>query len=98
MQDLDLIYTHFQSQGLMILSVLSPTPENLFDVNHYLVSRSFHPPVLLDDNGKVGKQFHIDGVPRTFVFDRDGKLVGVSIGLCTQRQFFAMLAKGGLHP
>jgi peroxiredoxin len=98
MQDLDLIYTHFQAQGLVILSVISPTPENLFDLNRFLVARGFHPPVLLDDNGKVGKQFHIDGVPRTFVFDRDGKLVGVSIGLCTQRQFFAMLAKGGLHP
>jgi peroxiredoxin len=98
MEDLDLIYTHFQSQGLVILSILSPTPENLFDVNHFLVQKSYHPPVPLDDGGKVAKLFHIDGVPRNFVFDRDGKLVGQSLDLCTQRQFFTMLSKAGLHP
>lgn len=98
MTDLDLIYTHYQSQGLVILSVVSPTPESLFDMNHYLLGRSYHPPVLLDDKGKIGAMFHIDGVPRTFVFDRDGKLVAESIDLSTQRQLFGMLATAGLHP
>jgi hypothetical protein len=67
-------------------------------MNHYLLGRSYHPPVLLDDKGKIGAMFHIDGVPRTFVFDRDGKLVAESIDLSTQRQLFGMLATAGLHP
>jgi thiol-disulfide isomerase/thioredoxin len=98
MTDLDLIYTHYQSQGLVILSVVSPTPESVFDMNRYLLGRNYHPPVLLDDRGKVGAVFHIDGVPRTFVFDRDGKLVAESISVSTQRQLFGMLAAAGLHP
>jgi peroxiredoxin len=98
MQDLDLIYTHFESQGLVVLSIISPTPDDLLDLNHFLVSSSYHPRVLLDDKGKVAAMFHVDSQPKTFVFDRDGKLVGESINYCTQRQFFAMLAKGGLHP
>ena len=95
MQDLDLIYTHYQQQGLVVLSI---TNENPFQVNNYLSPLGYHPPVLTDDGGKVAKQFHVDGLPRTFVFDRDGKLVAESIDMRTQRQFFAMLAKAGLQP
>jgi hypothetical protein len=46
----------------------------------------------------VHKLFHITGIPRTYVFDREGKLAGVGIDQCTQRQFFAMLAAAGLQP
>ena len=95
MQDLDLIYTHYQQQGLVILSI---TNENPFQVNTFLSPLGYHPPVLIDDGGKVAKQFHVDGLPRTFIFDRDGKLVAESIDMRTQRQFFAMLAKAGLQP
>jgi peroxiredoxin len=97
MLDLDLIYTHFQSQGLVILSVIT-TPDDLLDLNHLVTYLNYHPPVLLDNGGKVGQAFHIDSRPRSFVFDRDGKLVAQSLDICTQRQFFTMLAKAGLHP
>lgn len=100
MQDLDLIYTHYQQQGLVILSISS---ENPFAINKYLNSRGYHPAVLIDDGNKVGKEFHVDqlhpeGLPRTFVFNRDGKLVAESLGSCTQHQFFTMLATAGLQP
>jgi peroxiredoxin len=95
MADLDLIYTHYQSQGLVILSLSS---ENPFTVNQFLNQKSYHPAVLIDDGARVAKQFHVDGLPRTFVFDRDGKLVAEAIDMRTQRQFFTMLATAGLQP
>jgi thiol-disulfide isomerase/thioredoxin len=95
MQDLDLIYTHYQQQGLVILSI---TDENPVSVNQSLSRMNYHPEVLIDDSDKVGKAFHVDGVPRTFVFDRDGKLAAESIDMCTQMQFFSMLRKAGLEP
>lgn len=100
MQDLDLIYTHYQQQGLAILSI---TGDNPFTVATYLRSKDYHPTVLFDDGGKVGKEFHVDelheeGLPRTFVFDRNGKLIAESVGACTQRQFFGMLGAAGLKP
>jgi peroxiredoxin len=95
MPDLDAIYTHFQSQGLVVLSI---SDEDAFKVASYIGPTRYHPPVLLDTGGKVAKQFHIDGIPKTFVFDRDGKLVAQSIDMRTQHQFLTMLAKAGLHP
>jgi peroxiredoxin len=96
MTDLDVIYTHYQPEGLIILSL---TNENPFKVNSFIVGHgAYHPPVLLDDGGKVAKEFHVDGLPRTFVFDREGKLVAESIDMRTQRQFFMMLGKAGLQP
>jgi len=95
MADLDLIYTHYQSQGLVVLSISS---ENAFTVNKYVRGIGYHPPVLLDDGAKIAKQFHVDGIPRTFVFDREGKLVAEATDMRTQRQFFGMLAAAGLKP
>jgi peroxiredoxin len=97
MADLDLIDAHYQSQGLEILSV---TDEPGFNVTMYLNKHDgvYHPTVLFDPGNKVAKQFHVDALPRTFVFDRDGKLVAESVNVRGQRQLFEMLAKAGLHP
>ena len=94
MPDLDAIYAHFQSQGLVILSLSDEDP---FKVNSFIGPTGYHPPVLLDTGGKVAKQFHVDGIPKSFVFDREGKLVAQSIDMRTQRQFLTMLAAAGLH-
>lgn len=95
MPDLDAIYTHFESQGLVVLSI---TDEDPFKVEQLIGAWSYHPPVLIDTGGKVAKEFHINGIPQSFVFDRNGKLVARSIDMCTQHQFLTMLSKAGLHP
>jgi peroxiredoxin len=95
MPDLDAIYTHFESQGLVILSLSS---EDMFKVGTFISKTDYHPPVLLDTGGKAAEAFHVTGIPRSFVFDRNGKLVAESIDMRTQHQFLMMLAKAGLHP
>jgi peroxiredoxin len=100
MQDLDLIYTHYQAQGLEVLSI---TGDNPFRASAYLASKGYHPTVLFDIDGKVGKAYHVDelrpeGMPRTFVYNREGKLVAQSIDVSTQRQLFTMLGLAGLQP
>ena len=94
MPNLDAIYTHYKSQGLVVLSI---TDEDSFKV-HQFIGSWYHPPVLLDRDSAVHKAYHITGIPRTYVFDRDGKLVGVGIDQCTQQQFFRLLAAAGLKP
>jgi thiol-disulfide isomerase/thioredoxin len=94
MPDLDRIYTHFESQGLVVLSI---TDEDSSKVSSFLAPASYHPPVLLDPDGKVHKLFHVEGIPRTFVFNREGKLVAEAIDQRTLRQFLGMLQKTDLH-
>jgi thiol-disulfide isomerase/thioredoxin len=101
MPDLDGIYTQFQSQGLVVLSISDEsmfTIGSYFHPNPYVTPINYHPPILLDTGGKVAKQFHVDSIPKTFVFDREGKLVAQSIDMRTRRQFLDMLGMAGLHP
>jgi thiol-disulfide isomerase/thioredoxin len=93
MPDLDAIYTHFKDQ----LVILSITDEDMFKVGTFINQANYHPPVLLDSERKVAKMYHVDGIPKSFVYDRDGKLVDESIDELTQKQFLMMLAKAGLH-
>lgn len=73
MPSLDAIYTQFGSKGLEVLSI---TDEDPIKVSKFLARTDYHPPVLIDTDDAVHKRFHIEGIPHTFVFDRDGKLVG----------------------
>jgi thiol-disulfide isomerase/thioredoxin len=92
---LDAIYTHYQSEGLVVLSITDETP---LTVVPFLTGKAYNPPVLIDSSGAVHKQFHIIGIPKTYVFDRDGKLVGETIDQATQKQFFSLLSQAGLKP
>jgi thiol-disulfide isomerase/thioredoxin len=95
MPSLDALYTRFQDQGLVVLSI---TSEPGFKVSSFLGASNYHPPVLLDTDGSVFKKFHIEGIPRTFIFNRDGKLVGETIDQSSWRQFLQILSKTDLHP
>lgn len=92
---LDAIYTHFQDQGLVVLSI---SAEDGLKVGSFLSGANYHPPVLIDTGGHVFQTFHIAGIPRTFLFDRNGKLIAEAIDQRSQRQFLMMLSKTDLHP
>lgn len=92
---LDALYTHFQDQGLVVLSISS---EDGLKVASFLSGSNYHPPVLIDFGNKVFDMYHITGIPRTFLFDRNGKLIAEAIDQRSQRQFLMMLSKTDLHP
>jgi thiol-disulfide isomerase/thioredoxin len=100
MGGLDAIYTHLESQGLVVLAI---DPEEVPSSDPFLIAKTvepmnFHPTVLLDPGSKVANQFHVDGgFPKSFLFDREGKLVATAIDMRTQRQFLLMLAQAGIH-
>ena len=94
MPALDAIYTHLESQGVVVLSI---TSENGFKVAQFLQPTSYHPPVLLDEGGKVLKEFHIVFIPKTFVFDREGKLAAQSMDQSSLNQLLAMVKKADLQ-
>jgi peroxiredoxin len=91
--DLESLYKQFSGQGLVILGI---SDEEDAKVRPFAQQYDMSYPVLLDPGGKVNKLFRIEGIPKTFVFDRDGKLVTESIDMRTRSQFLAMLAQAGL--
>jgi peroxiredoxin len=93
MPDLDKLNARFGKSGLVVLSI---SDEDKAKVAPFIASSGYRPVVLLDPGDVVEKQFHIEGIPKTFLFDRSGKLVGATIDQSTERQFLELLAKADL--
>ena len=83
----------FKDQGLVILAI---SDEDAGKVQPFIAQQKVTYPILLDPGRKVNELFQIEGIPKTFVYDRNGKLVAQSIDMRTRRQFLEMLAQAGL--
>jgi thiol-disulfide isomerase/thioredoxin len=94
MPDLDALYKRFKDQGLVILAI---DDEEVGKIKPYLAEHPVTYPILLDPGRKTNVSFHVDGIPKSFVYDREGKLVAQSIDMRTQKQFLEMLAQAGLR-
>jgi peroxiredoxin len=94
MPDLETLYKRFKDQGFVILGI---SDEESPKVKELLAELKVSYPILLDPGRKVNELFRVDGIPKNFVYDRNGKLVAQSIDMRTQKQFLVMLAQAGLH-
>ncbi len=94
MPDLETLYGRFGSKGLVVLGI---SDEEAAKVEPFIREHKLSFPVLLDPGRKVNEMFVVEGIPKSFVYDRDGKLVAQSIDMRTQKQFLEMLSKAGLE-
>jgi peroxiredoxin len=94
MPDLETLYKQFKEQGLVILAI---SDEEESKVKPFIAEQKVTYPILLDPGRKVNELFEIEGIPKTFVYDRSGKLVAQSIDMRTRKQFLGMLAQAGLQ-
>jgi peroxiredoxin len=92
--DLETLYKRFKDQDLVVLAI---SDENAAKVQPFIDQAKVAYPVLLDPGRKVNNLFQVDGIPKSFVYDRTGKLVAQSIDMRTQKQFLAMLSAAGLQ-
>jgi len=94
MPDLDALYGRFAAKGFVVLGI---SDEEADKVAPFIREHKVSFPVLLDPKSKVHEMFVVEGIPKSFVYDREGKLVAQSIDMRTQKQFLEMLAKAGLE-
>ena len=94
MPDLQALYDKYKGQGLVVLSI---SDEEAAKVNPFVAERKITYPVLLDPGRKVNDAFVVEGIPKSFVYDREGKLVAQSIDMRTRSQFQLMLGAAGLQ-
>ena len=94
MPDLELVQERFKDQGFVVLAI---SDEEQDKVKPFITEHKITYPVLLDPGRKVNDLFQVEGIPKSFVYDRDGKLVAQSIDMRTQKQFLQMLGQAGLQ-
>ncbi len=94
MPDLEALYGRFGLKGLVVLGI---SDEEVAKVEPFIRERKVSFPVLLDPGRTVNDLFVVNGIPKSFVYDREGKLVAQSIDMRTQKQFLEMLGKAGLE-
>jgi peroxiredoxin len=94
MPDLETLYQEFKDQGLLILAI---SDEDISKVKPFIAEHNTTYPILLDPGSKVHKSFVVEGIPKSFLYDREGKLVAEAIDMRTRRQFLGMLAQAGLR-
>ena len=94
MPDLESIYKRFKKDGLIVLAI---SDEEAGKVKQFVDEYGLSYPILLDSDKSVHKQYTIEGLPRSFVYDRDGKLIAQAIDMRTKKQFLDMLELAGLH-
>ena len=74
MPDMEKLYQLLSQKGLVVLAVSDEKRETVED---FLKKQNYTFPVLLDPDGKVNAAFGIEGIPNSFLFDRQGKLLQV---------------------
>ncbi len=94
MPDLNALYEKYKGQGFVVLAI-SDEPEN--KVRPFIEQGGYHYPILLDPDRAVNKAFIVEGIPKSFVYDREGKLVAQAIDMRTKRQFLELLKAGGIQ-
>lgn len=94
MPDLDTLYKRFKDQGLVVLAI---SDEEEAKVRAFLKTQPVSYPVMLDKGRQVNELYRVEGIPKTYIYGRDGKLVTESIDMRTRAQFLAMLGQAGIR-
>jgi peroxiredoxin len=92
--DLEATYRRFESTNFVLIAI---TDEDASTVKKFLADHPLSYPILLDPGGIVKKDFGVTGIPKSFVFGRDGRLVAETIDRPTEKQLLDMLGQAGLR-
>jgi peroxiredoxin len=94
MPDMEKLYRKFESRGLIVLAVSDEKRET---VEGFLAKTPYSFAVLLDPDRKVHSAFGVEGIPKSFLFDREGRMAALAIDMRTEAQFMELLRRAGLE-
>jgi len=93
MPDMEKLFREYESKGLTVLAV---SDEDRKTVEDYLQKNPYTFPVLLDPGRKANTAFMIEGIPKSFIFDREGRLAAQAMDMRSEAQFRELLKLAGL--
>ncbi|HYW47129.1 MAG TPA: TlpA disulfide reductase family protein [Bryobacteraceae bacterium] len=94
MPDMEKLYRAFEKKGFTVLAISDEARET---VAGYLQKQDYTFPILLDPGGTAHAAFGVSGIPKSFLFDREGNLAAEAMDMRTERQFLEMLKSAGLE-
>jgi peroxiredoxin len=94
MPDMEKLYRSYEAKGLTVVAV---SDENRATVEQFLAKNHYSFPVALDPDRKVNASFDVEGIPKSFIFDREGRLAAQAIDMRTESQFMELLKMAGLE-
>lgn len=94
MPDLERLYQRFHAQGLVVLAI---SGDKASDLRNYLAEQKVSFPLLVDPDDKVRERFRVAGIPKTFLYDREGRLAGQTLDRPTASGWIALLNRAGLR-
>src|SRR3954447_2191332 len=93
MPDLQALFDKYKNKGVIVFSI---SDEEEKKIKPFIQAQNITYPVMLDPGRKVHELFQVEGIPKSFVYDREGHLVAQSIDMRTRSQFEGMLGAAGL--
>jgi peroxiredoxin len=93
MPDMEKLSRAFAGKGLVVLAVSDEPRET---VAPFIEKAGYSFPVLLDPERKVHDAFDVSGIPKSFIFDREGRIAALAIDMRTEAQFRELLKRAGL--
>ncbi|WP_051670004.1 TlpA disulfide reductase family protein [Bryobacter aggregatus] len=94
MPDLDWLQKKYASKGLVILAI---SDEEEAKIRSYLSDKNFKFPILRDAGKAVSTYMGIEAIPKSFFYNREGKLVAHAIDMRTRAQFLNLLRRTGIE-
>jgi len=94
MPELEQLYQRFRAQGLVVLAI---SGDDAADLRKYAAAEKFSFPLLLDPDNKVAQMFRVTGIPKTFLYDREGHLAGQTLDSPSASGWIELLRLAGLR-
>jgi cytochrome c biogenesis protein CcmG/thiol:disulfide interchange protein DsbE len=89
---LDRIGRRLEADGTGTVLLVS-SMDALRDAKRFVAAHDLAMPVLADRRGLLARDYALNGLPSTFVIDREGRVVAISRGLATRRFLDAAIAR-----
>ena len=73
-------YRDYKEKGFQVLAVNATNQDNLNNAINFVQEYKLSFPILLDTNGEVSRQYHLNSLPTSFFVDRSGVIQQVIVG------------------
>lgn len=74
------VYREYKDKGFQILAINATNQDNLNNAINFVQEYKLTFPILLDTNGEVSRQYHLNSLPTSFFVDRNGVIQQVVVG------------------